>query len=134
MPSTLRLARTSRSTSLARRSFVLSTRIWPPDWPIADQRVAPDATTLRASETATSAVRRVAWTTSASGIEYGAEGLGVAGVALTLGEVGLAGSEEPPAVGRGLRVAARRLAAGEQSHGQSSRSGSRPHSASVGAC
>ena len=68
---------------------------------MSDQRVAPEATTLRATATATSAVGRVEWTTSASGIEYFAEGVGVAGVAPTPGEMELAGSEERPAVGEG---------------------------------
>jgi hypothetical protein len=68
---------------------------------MSDQRVARDATTLRASATGTSAVGRVVWTTSASGTECFAEGVGVAGGALTLGEVEVAGSDEPPAVGEG---------------------------------
>ena len=68
---------------------------------MSDQRVAPDATTLRASATGTSAVGRVAWTTSASGTEYAGDGARVAGDGLTLGEVELAGAEEPLAVGDG---------------------------------
>jgi hypothetical protein len=36
---------------------------------MADQRVAPEVMIRRASATATSDVGRVAWTTSASGIE-----------------------------------------------------------------
>ena len=58
---------------------MLITRIRPPDCPIADQRPAPEATTRRASATATSAVDRVAWTTSASGMRYWGEGVGPAG-------------------------------------------------------
>jgi hypothetical protein len=57
---------------------VLITRIRPPDCPIADQRLAPEVTTRRASATATSAVGRVAWTTSASGMRYWGEGVGAA--------------------------------------------------------
>jgi hypothetical protein len=64
---------------------------------MSDQRVAPDATTLRASATATSAVGRVAWTTSASGTEYAGGGARVAGGGPTLGEVDVAGAEEAPA-------------------------------------
>jgi hypothetical protein len=58
---------------------VLITRIRPPNCPIADQRPAPEATTRRASATATSAAGRVAWTTSASGMRYWGEGVGPAG-------------------------------------------------------
>src|SRR5688500_6674446 len=70
---------------------------------MSDQRVAPDATTLRASATATSAVGRVAWTTTASGTEYAGDGARVAGGGATLGEEDAAGSEEAPAGGDGGR-------------------------------
>jgi hypothetical protein len=64
---------------------------------MSDQRVAPDATTLRASASATFDVGRVAWTTSASGTEYAGDGARVAEGEVTLGEVEMAGAEEAPA-------------------------------------
>lgn len=68
---------------------------------MSDQRVAPDATTLRASATATSAVGRVAWTTSASGTEYAGDGARVVEGGPTLDAVDVAGAEEAPAGGDG---------------------------------
>ena len=53
---------------------------------MADHRVAPEATTLRASATATSAVGRVTLTTSANGIRWSV------GKGVEVGD-GLAGEE-----------------------------------------
>jgi len=61
---------------------------------MADHRVAPDATTRRASASRTSAVGRLAFTTSANGIELVDEGSCLPVVGVCSGEAELGTGEE----------------------------------------